>query len=71
MAGAILNIMGPIRIVDRRADQHADDLAYWLARTPDERIAAVEFLRRQCLYATGQTQEPRLTKTLRLVPRRA
>jgi hypothetical protein len=24
-----------------------DDLAYWLAKTPGERIAAIEFLRRQ------------------------
>lgn len=63
--------MGPIRIVDRRAQTGAEDLAYWLARTPEERVAAVEFLRRQCLYAAGRVDEPRLEKVIRLVPRKA
>lgn len=63
--------MGPVRLVDRHTDQRAEDLAYWLLKTPEERIEAVEFLRRQCLYATGETHEPRMTKVLKLVPRRA
>jgi hypothetical protein len=28
-------------------DSSKEDLAYWLTRTPEERIEAVEFLRRQ------------------------
>lgn len=28
-------------------DEIQDNLNYWLSKTPDERVAAVEFLRRQ------------------------
>ncbi|MCP4642415.1 MAG: hypothetical protein GY851_18365 [bacterium] len=40
----------------------ADDLAYWLSRPPEERVAAVEFLRRQH-YGTL----PRLQRTVRVI----
>jgi hypothetical protein len=63
--------MGPIRIFDRKFNQKAEDLAFWLSKTPAERIEAVEFLRRQCLYALGRTVEPRLDKVIRLLPLRA
>lgn len=63
--------MVPIRIIDRRAQTRDEDRAFWLTKTPEERIAAVEFLRQQCFYATGQTGEPRMEKILRLLPRRA
>ena len=36
-----------------------------------ERVAAVEFLRRQCYYTTGKLAMPRLVKDLKLVARRA
>ena len=39
-----------------------DDLKYWLSRTPQERFAAVEFLRSQ-MYETV----PRLQRVLRVV----
>jgi hypothetical protein len=33
-----------------------DDLAYWLSRPPAERLAAIEFLRRQ-FYDHGKTEQ--------------
>lgn len=63
--------MGPLKLVDPRASTQKEDLAFWLAKTPQERVEAVEFLRRQCLYATGRSHEPRLEKVLTLAPLRA
>jgi hypothetical protein len=63
--------MGPFRLVAPHASFQKEDLAFWLAKTAQERVEAVEFLRRQCLYATGHSQEPRMTKVLTLVPCRA
>ena len=47
--------------------QEADDLAYWLGKTPEERIAAVEFLRRQYY---GYKDPPRLQRVARIVKRK-
>lgn len=59
-------MMPRVRIVDARAaGEH--DAAYWRSKTPAERVAAVEFLRRQCYYTTGKTEMPRLVKILKLV----
>jgi hypothetical protein len=33
-----------------------EDLAYWLSKTPQERIAAIEFLRRQCHGSSARLQ---------------
>ncbi|MEW6266289.1 MAG: hypothetical protein AB1641_24715 [Thermodesulfobacteriota bacterium] len=41
-----------------------EDLAYWLGKTPQERIAAIEFLRRQYHGSTA-----RLQKTARVIQR--
>ncbi|MFP4172013.1 MAG: hypothetical protein ACLFV4_03785 [Candidatus Hydrogenedentota bacterium] len=41
-----------------------DDLAYWLAKTPEERIAAVEFLRRQHHGSTARIQ--RVARVVRM-----
>ena len=46
------------------ADHHRDDLAYWLSRTPEARLAAVEQLRRQCYGDTG-----RLSRVARVIRR--
>lgn len=58
-----------VRLVDKR-DDRAEDAAYWLGKPPEDRVAAVEFLRRQCLYAVGQTEMPRMARVARLVDRR-
>ena len=42
-----------------------DDLNYWLSKSPDERISAVEILRRQ-QYATST---PRLRRIARITKR--
>ena len=44
-------------------DDRKRDLAYWLSRTPDERIAEVERLRRE-FFGSGQ----RLDRVARVVP---
>jgi len=37
-----------VRKLDLKSASSArEDLAYWLGKTPEERIAAIEFLRRQ------------------------
>lgn len=58
-----------VRLVDLRA-RTDDDAAFWRAKTPEERVAAVEFLRRQCLYATGETEMPRLARVITIVDKR-
>lgn len=45
-------------------DQVQADLEYWLSRPPEERVAAVEFLRRQ---AYGDL--PRLQRVARIIKR--
>lgn len=44
----------------------SDDLKYWLSRSPEERVAAVEFLRRQY---RGSTE--RLQRVARIIQRPA
>ncbi len=49
---------------DLKDPSHLDDLAYWLSRSPDERISAVETLRRQNYGDSGRFQ-----RILRVVER--
>jgi len=58
-----------VRIIDLHARE--DDAAFWRAKTPEERVEAVEFLRRQCLYTAGLTAMPRLARVVRLVDKRS
>ncbi len=44
----------------------SDDLAYWLSKTPEERIEAVEFLRRQ-----RHGSSARLQKVIRVFKRQS
>jgi len=45
-------------ITKRNIDRSSilDDLAYWQKRSPEERISAVEILRRQYYGSTGRLQ---------------
>jgi len=45
-------------------NQAAEDLAYWLSRPPEERVAAVDFLRKQ-VYGDSA----RLQKVVRIIKR--
>jgi len=53
-------------ITKRKIDENSflDDLAYWQSRTPEERISAVEILRRQ-YYGNSE----RLQRVCRIVER--
>ncbi len=53
-----------VRIRKLESDTRRDDLAYWLMRSPTERIAAVESLRKQF-----HGSAPRLQRTARVVQR--
>lgn len=53
---------GPVR----EDAQAARDLAYWLERPPEERIAAVEFLRAQYYRMRGDASVPRIVRAVRL-----
>jgi anti-sigma-K factor RskA len=48
-----------------------EDAAFWRSKTAAERVAAVEFLRRQCYLTTNRTEMPRLVKVLRLIEKGA
>lgn len=60
--------MQPIALITQTKDQARDDLRYWLSRSVEERIAAVERLRRDHEGVTADA-EPRLQKVCRLVRR--
>jgi hypothetical protein len=57
--------------ITRSQDQAREDLRYWRARTPAERIAAVELLRRDLHLPLGAPAdaEPRLQRVCRVVQR--
>jgi hypothetical protein len=55
----------PIVIVDR--EDAIQDVEFWKAKTPEERLDAVEFLREQCYLAMGIQGEPRLVRELRVI----
>ncbi|MDP3580837.1 MAG: hypothetical protein Q8S39_02810 [Ignavibacteria bacterium] len=50
-------------------DKRNYDLEYWLSKTPEERIAAVEFLRKQT-YETEDGSTPRLQRIVKVVKRK-
>jgi len=55
-----------------RIDDDDEDVGYWLARTPEERLAAQE-LNRQVLYAYENAEAPRriqgILEVFRVTPR--
>ena len=47
--------------------ENADlDRIYWLKKSPEERLSAVEFLREQFYSIQGFTSIPRLTKSVNI-----
>lgn len=52
-----------VRVTNLRAPQ--SDLEYWLGKTPQERIAAIEILRQQ--YVKFRGIQPRLQRVCRVV----
>ena len=53
--------------ITRPQDQTRENLRYWLARTPQERIAAVEILRREHWGITDVSAEPAMERVCRVV----
>lgn len=52
-------------------DQDRVDVAYWLTRSPQERIAAVEELRRRVFGEVDDAAGPRLQRVHRFVNKQA
>jgi hypothetical protein len=61
--------MTPAVRITRLKDQARDDLHWWLSRPPEERIAAVEQLRREHHQVKEGDAEPRLQRVCRVVQR--
>ena len=59
----------PLRIVDK--DDDRDTLRFWLAKSPGERIDAVEFLREQYYALSGHKTLPRLAHAVQVMDRPA
>lgn len=49
-------------------DKRNYDLEYWLSKTAEERISAIEFLRQQ-FYETKDGSPPRLQRVIRVIKR--
>ena len=49
-------------------DKRNYDLEYWLSKTPEERISAIEFLRRQ-FYEMKDGSTPRLQRVIKFIRR--
>ena len=49
-------------------DKRNYDLEYWLSKTPEERISAIEFLRKQ-FYETKDGSSPRLQRVINIIKR--
>jgi len=52
----------PVHIIKK--NDNASDLQFWQEKTPEERIDAVEFLRRQYYALSGCTTIPRITQII-------
>jgi hypothetical protein len=64
-----LSMATPTVRITRAQDQGRDDLRWWLSRPPEERIAAVEQLRREHHQVKEGGAEPRLQRVCRVVQR--
>jgi len=52
----------PVKIIKK--EDNTSDLQFWQEKTPQERIDAVEFLRRQYYSLCGCKEIPRITRTI-------
>lgn len=50
------------------SDKRNYDLDYWLSKTPEERISAIEILRQQ-FYESENDFPPRLQRVIKLIKR--
>ena len=61
----IQKVVKKYRLQERATTQ--DDLAYWLSKTPEERVATVDYLRRQ--YYGNATRLQRVARVVQRPPR--
>jgi hypothetical protein len=61
----IQKIVKKYRLQDRAATQ--DDLVYWLSKTPEERVATVDYFRRQ--YYGNAARLQRVARVVQRPPR--
>ena len=61
----IQKIVKKHRLQERTTTQ--EDLAYWLSKTPEERVATVDYLCRQ--YYGNSTRFQRVTRVVQRLPR--
>ena len=54
----------PIKVLPKDHDDSSADLAYWLSRTPEERVAAVGLLAEQGWVLQGLKELPRLAREI-------
>lgn len=47
-----------------KKNNNSSDLQFWQEKTPQERINAVEFLRKQYYALSGYTSVPRITRII-------
>ncbi len=57
--------MKNIQLLDK--EDPAADLEYWMKKTPEERLDAVEFLREQYYAIQGYPDTPRMIRAVTLV----
>jgi len=48
-------------------DNGKDSRSYWMSRTPEERVEAVETIREHYYSMLGYTEPPRMKKIMKLV----
>jgi hypothetical protein len=56
-----------VTIKDRREPD--TDYDFWMTKSPDERIEAVEFLREQCYLAMGYSEPPAIARVVKVTER--
>lgn len=57
-----------VKIVTK--NDKSSDLQFWLGKTPEERIDAVEFLRSQYYALAGYESTPRFIPSLKIRPKK-
>jgi very-short-patch-repair endonuclease len=57
-------------LITNRKSQTAADHAYWLTKTPQERLAAIEFLRQQYIKFKFRDVYPRFCRVFTIVNRK-
>ena len=66
-SGSIMHMEKVFHVSATFAESEEWDIRQYRAMSPEQRLAAVEFLREQCWVAAGLKERPRIEKTGRIV----